>query len=130
MKVKDKTGSFADVVIGYDNPDAYYNNPTSCGECVGRNANRIGGAAALVDRKSGRRMDVYTDLPGMQFYTGNGLSNRYPGKDGADYTARTGVCFETQFFPDAVNKADWQKPVFRKDEPYRSVTVYSFSIED
>ena len=41
MNVKDKNGVFADVVMGYDNPDAYFMNPTSCGECVGRNANRI-----------------------------------------------------------------------------------------
>ena len=45
MKVRDRKGTFADVVIGYDNAEAYYHNPTSCGECVGRNANRIGGAA-------------------------------------------------------------------------------------
>ena len=311
MKVRDKNGTFADVVIGYDNAEAYYHNPTSCGECVGRNANRIGGAAfelegvryqlaknnndnnlhsgpdkwvthlfqgslpdgaegnsvrfikfspdgeqgfpgnleftvtytlteedalkisyeasadrttvinptnhayfnlagngngdilqqevwinadaftpadqysiptgeirpvagtpfdfttmkkigtdidadydqlqfargydhnfalndqgtglrhaaTLLDSASGRQMDVYTDLPGMQFYTGNGLKNTYPGKDGADYLPRTGVCFETQYYPDAVNKADWQKPVFKKGETYRSETVYSFSVK-
>ena len=311
MKVRDRNGTFADVVIGYDNAEAYYHNPTSCGECVGRNANRIGGAAfalegiryqlaknnndnnlhsgpdkwvthlfkgslpdgeagnsvrftkfspdgeqgfpgnldfsvtytlteedalriiyeasadqttvinptnhayfnlagngsgdilqqevwinadaftpadqwsiptgeirpvagtpfdftqkkkigrdigadydqlkfaggydhnfalneqgtglrhaaLLTDPVSGRRMDVYTDLPGMQFYTGNGLKNTYPGKDGADYLPRTGVCFETQFYPDAVNKPDWQQPVFKKGEVYRSETVYSFSVE-
>lgn len=311
MKVRDRNGTFADVVIGYDNAEAYYHNPTSCGECVGRNANRIGGAAfelegiryqlaknnndnnlhsgpdkwvthlfkgslpdgeagnsvrftkfspdgeqgfpgnldfsvtytlteedalriiyeasadqttvinptnhayfnlagngsgdilqqevwinadaftpadqwsiptgeirpvagtpfdftekkkigrdigadydqlkfangydhnfalneqgtglrhaaLLTDPVSGRRMDVYTDLPGMQFYTGNGLKNTYPGKDGADYLPRTGVCFETQFYPDAVNKPDWQQPVFRKGEVYKSETVYCFSVE-
>lgn len=311
MKVRDRKGTFADVVIGYDNAEAYYHNPTSCGECVGRNANRIGGAAfelegvryqlaknnndnnlhsgpdkwvthlfkgslpdgeagnsvrftkfspdgeqgfpgnldfsvtytlteedalrivyeasadqttvinptnhayfnlagngsgdilqqevwinadaftpadqwsiptgeirpvagtpfdftqkkkigrdigadydqlkfaggydhnfalneqgtglrhaaLLTDPVSGRRMDVYTDLPGMQFYTGNGLKNTYPGKDGADYLPRTGVCFETQYYPDAVNKPDWQQPVFKKGQVYRSETVYSFSVE-
>lgn len=311
MKVRDRKGAFADVVIGYDNAEAYYHNPTSCGECVGRNANRIGGAAfelegvryqlaknnndnnlhsgpdkwvthlfkgnlpdgeagnsvrftkfspdgeqgfpgnldfsvtytlteedalrivyeasadqttvinptnhayfnlagngsgdilqqevwinadaftpadqwsiptgeirpvagtpfdftqkkkigrdigadydqlkfaggydhnfalneqgtglrhaaLLTDPVSGRRMDVYTDLPGMQFYTGNGLKNTYPGKDGADYLPRTGVCFETQYYPDAVNKPDWQQPVFKKGQVYRSETVYSFSVE-
>ena len=311
MKVRDRNGTFADVVIGYDNAEAYYHNPTSCGECVGRNANRIGGAAfelegiryqlaknnndnnlhsgpdkwvthlfkgslpdgeagnsvrftkfspdgeqgfpgnldfsvtytlteedalriiyeasadqttvinptnhayfnlagngsgdilqqevwinadaftpadqwsiptgeirpvagtpfdftekkkigrdigadydqlkfangydhnfalneqgtglrhaaLLTDPVSGRRMDVYTDLPGMQFYTGNGLKNTYPGKDGADYLPRTGVCFETQYYPDAVNKPDWQQPVFKKGQVYRSETVYSFSVE-
>lgn len=308
MKVRGKDGDFADVVIGYDNAEAYYHNPTSCGECVGRNANRIGGAAfeldgvryqlaknnndnnlhsgpdkwvthlfagslpdgaagncvrftkfskdgeqgfpgnlqfavtytlteedalqidyeasadkttvinptnhayfnlagdgsgdilghvvrinadaftpadeysiptgeirpvegtpfdfrqekkigadieadydqlrfakgydhnfalndqgtgvrlaaVLKDPGSGRFMEVYTDLPGMQFYTGNGLKNTYPGKNGADYLPRTGVCFETQYYPDAVNKADWQKPVFKPGEVYRSRTIYRF----
>ena len=312
MKVRDREGRFADVVLGYDNPEAYYHNPTSCGECVGRNANRIGGAVFVLDGKqyqlaknnndnnlhsgpdkwcshlfevtlpdgpdgcsvrftkyskdgeqgfpgnmqfavtyiltqddalrivyeaaadqttvinptnhayfnlagngsgdildhlvwinadaftpadeysiptgeirkvagtpfdftkekrigedigkdydqlrygngydhnfalnkggeatgdlthaayiidpvSGRRMDVYTDLPGMQFYTGNGLKNTEPGKDGADYLPRTGVCFETQYFPDAVNKEDWEKPVFGPGQAYQSETVYKFS---
>ena len=86
-------------------------------------------AASLYDPKSGRRMDVYTDLPGMQFYTGNGLKNLYPGKNGADYLPRTGVCFETQYFPDAINKPDWKKPVFKKGEVYRSITVYRFSTQ-
>ena len=309
MKVKDRDGKFDDVVIGYDNAEAYYHNPTSCGECVGRNANRIGGAAfvlegkrfqlaknnndrnnlhsgpdkwvthmfqgtlpdgpegcsvrfskfskdgeqgfpgnmdfavtytlteddslrieyeasadrttiinptnhayfnltgngsgtildhevrinadaftpadeysiptgeirkvagtpfdftktkkigtdidadydqlhfaggydhnyalnepgtglrhaaSLSDPKTGRWMEVFTDLPGMQFYTGNMLKNTYPGKDGADYLPRTGVCFETQYFPDAVNKDDWEKPVFKPGEVYRSTTVYRF----
>ena len=51
MYVKDKNGEFADVVMGYDNPDAYFINPTSCGECVGRNANRIGKAKFSLDGK-------------------------------------------------------------------------------
>lgn len=312
MKVKDREGKFADVVIGYDNADAYFHNPTSCGECVGRNANRIGGASFVIEGKryqlaknnndrnnlhsgpdkwcshlfngslpdgpegcsvrftkfskdgeqgfpgnlifsvtytltdkdalkidyeaiadqttvinptnhayfnlagngsgtildhevwinadsftpadefsiptgeirsvsgtpfdftkkkkigddigadydqlrfangydhnyalnctgssmchaallydpgSGRRMDVYTDLPGMQFYSGNGLKNTCPGKDGADYLPRTGVCFETQYYPDAVNKEDWKKPVFKAGEACRSHTIYQFSVE-
>lgn len=87
-------------------------------------------AASISDPGSGRRMDVYTDLPGMQFYTGNGLKNTYPGKDGADYLPRTGVCFETQYFPDAVNKEDWDKPVFRPGESYRSTTIYQFGAEN
>ena len=311
MKVRDKNGEFADVVIGYDNPDAYEHNPTSCGECVGRNANRIGGAAFTLDgvryqlaknnndnnlhsgpdkwvshlftgklhedeegssvtftkhapdgeqgfpasvdfavtytlteddalkihyhaetdgttlinptnhayfnlagdgsgdilghlvqinadfftpadewsiptgeirpvegtpfdfrtekpvgrdidaddeqlrygkgydhnlalndpdtgirlaavakdTASGRCMKVYTDLPGLQFYTGNNLKNTCVGKNGADYLPRTGMCFETQYFPDAVNKPAWKAPVFRKGEAYDSVTIYAFGID-
>ena len=86
-------------------------------------------AALLYDPGSGRRMDVYTDLPGMQFYSGNGLKNTCPGKDGADYLPRTGVCFETQYYPDAVNKEDWKKPVFKAGEACRSHTIYQFSVE-
>ena len=74
-------------------------------------------------------MDVYTDLPGIQFYTGHGPKNLCPCKNGADYLLRTVVCFETQYFPDAVNKPDWKKPVFKKGEVYRSITVYRFSTQ-
>ncbi len=309
MKVRDKKGDFSDVVLGYDDPETYFSNPTSCGECVGRNANRIGGAAFTLSGKtyrlaknnnglnnlhsgpdkwfshmfegrtagaeegssvtftlfspdgsqgfpgnmnfsvtytltendeliiryeadtdadtiinptnhayfnlaghnsgsieghkvwinadaytpadkysiptgeiaptagtpmdftapktigqdidsefdqlqyaggydhnwvlndyngkvrlaaraedpvSGRIMECLTDLPGMQFYTGNMLKNLGSKKDGADYLPRYGFCFETQYFPDAINKSDWPKPIVKAGEKYRSTTIYRF----
>ena len=48
-------------------------------------------------------MEVYTDLPGVQFYTGNFLDGQVPGKGGVKYARRQGYCFETQYYPNAVS---------------------------
>lgn len=78
--------------------------------------------------KSGIVMDVYTDLPGVQVYTGNFL-NQEPGKDGAVYPRRCGVCFETQYFPDSVHHENFPSPVCRVGEAYHTVTAYRFRKE-
>ncbi len=85
--------------------------------------------AKAVDHKSGRVMEVYTDLPGMQFYTANGLKGDVPGKDGAVYGPRQAYCFETQHFPDAVNKPQFPSPVLKAGEEYDTTTVYKFLTE-
>ena len=59
--------------------------------------------AELVDEKSGRKMEVFTDLPGLQLYTGNMMGTINNGKDGAVYKQREGVCFETQYYPNSCN---------------------------
>lgn len=79
-----------------------------------------------VDEKSGRVMEVYTDLPGVQFYTGNMLNGI--GKGGVEYQARGGYCFETQHYPDAVNKAQFPSPFLKAGEEYRTTTVYRFTV--
>ena len=72
-------------------------------------------------------MDVETDLPGLQLYTANQLQECV-GKDGATYGRHQAVCLETQYWPDAVNHADWDQPVFGPDRPYHSVTAYRFGL--
>ncbi len=83
-------------------------------------------SARLADGASGRTMEVYTDLPGIQFYTGNFLDG-IEGKDGACYTSRSGCCFETQYFPDAANKPQFDSPIIKAGEEYHTVTVYRFA---
>ena len=85
--------------------------------------------AKAVDHKSGRVMEVYTDLPGLQFYTANGLKGDVPGKGGAVYGPRQAYCFETQYFPDAVNKPQFPSPVLKAGEEYDTTTVYKFLTE-
>lgn len=85
-------------------------------------------SAKAVDEASGRVMEVYTDLPGVQFYTGNGL-NGETGKGGAVYAPRTGYCFETQYFPDAINKPQFDSPVLKAGEEYKTTTIYRFCVE-
>ena len=72
---------------------------------------------------------MYTDLPGVQFYTGNFLNDEIVGKNGVHYNKRSGYCFETQFFPNAVNNSDFIQPVVNELEEFISETVYKFSVE-
>ncbi|HOO28288.1 MAG TPA: aldose epimerase family protein, partial [Lachnospiraceae bacterium] len=72
-----------------------------------------------------RTMEVYTDLPGVQFYTGNG-TQKMAGKGGALYGPRTAFCLETQYFPNSINQEGFIKPVFDAGEVYQTKTVYKF----
>lgn len=81
--------------------------------------------AILTDPDSGRSMAVYTDCPGIQFYSGNFLDET--GKGGIHYGKRTGVALETQFYPDCVHHPEWPQPIIKAGEKYHSETVYHFS---
>lgn len=85
--------------------------------------------AELYDPQSGRLMEVFTDLPGMQLYTGNFINNKSKGKEHAVYNKRSGVCFETQFFPNACNIPDFKSPVILAGEEFESVTIFKFSCQ-
>lgn len=86
--------------------------------------------ASLYDPKSGRRMEVFTDLPGMQFYTGNFIDGKDTGKGGKIYQKREGVCFETQLFPDSCNEKEFfMSSVVKAYHEYSTMTVYKFIIE-
>lgn len=74
---------------------------------------------------SGITMEVYTDLPGVQVYSGNFLEEE-TGKQGIVYKHRQGICFETQHYPDAINHENFPSPVVKKGEEYRTRTVYKF----
>ena len=81
--------------------------------------------AVLQDPASGRTMSVVTDMPGIQFYAGNFLGADV-GKNGVLYTKRSGICLETQYYPDAVNHPEWAQPIFKAGERYHSETKYIF----
>ena len=82
-------------------------------------------AAILCDPVTGRKMEVTTDCPGIQFYSGNFLQGER-GKDGISYCYRGGVALETQYYPNAVNNPQWPQPIVRAGETYRSQTKYTF----
>ncbi|MGN0297780.1 MAG: aldose epimerase family protein [Lachnospiraceae bacterium] len=82
--------------------------------------------AKLEDEVSGRGMEVYTDLPGVQFYTGNFLEQGDNYKGGAKYDKRHGVCFESQYYPDSIHHDNFPSPVLKAGEEYHTVTVYKF----
>lgn len=75
--------------------------------------------------KSSRVMKVFTTLPGVQFYAGNCIIDQ-TGKGGAAYAKRSGLCLETQYYPDTINKPQFPGGVFDGASQYESVTVYQF----
>lgn len=74
---------------------------------------------------SGLAMEVYTDLPGVQIYTGNFLEEE-PGKQEVVYEHRQGICFETQMYPDAINHPNFPSPIVKGGETYKTRTTYLF----
>jgi len=82
--------------------------------------------AQVYDPRSGRVMEVATDQPGVQLYTGNGLHGQ-TGKAGQTYDAQSAVCLETQHFPDSPNQPSFPSTVLRPGETYRHTCVYGFS---
>lgn len=81
--------------------------------------------ARVDDESAYRSMEVFTDLPGVQFYAGNFITEQ-TGKQGAHYGKRSGLCLETQYFPDSVNKPEFPSCIFGPDREYNSTTIYRF----
>lgn len=84
-------------------------------------------AARVSDPESGRMMELFSDQPGLQFYTGNFLDGSAKGKGGVAYQFRTGLCFEPEKFPDSPNQPQFQSPVLRPGEVYRHAILWRFS---
>ena len=89
------------------------------------NGGKFAKIATLTGDRTGLSMDVFTDLPGVQVYTGNFI-DREPGKGGVVYRRRQGICFETQFYPDAINHPNFPSPIYRAGEIYETTTEYKF----
>ena len=83
-------------------------------------------AAELFDPSSNRRMKVYTTKPGIQFYSGNSIGAQVAGKDGAIHSKWSGLCLETQFFPNAMKHKHFPSPILRAGELYHHITIYKF----
>jgi len=90
-------------------------------------ASALGLAARLSEPASGRVMEVYTTEPGVQFYSGNMLDGSLIGKGAQVYTQHSGLCLETQHFPDSPNQPQFPSTVLRPGETYRQTTIYQFS---
>lgn len=90
--------------------------------------NTVEKAAELVDEKSGRVMEVYTDMPGIQLYTGNFITGTETGKEGIVYEKRGGVCFETQYYPNSCNTQEFPSCILKAGELYDHCTIFKFSV--
>lgn len=86
-------------------------------------------AAKVTSPASGISLEVYTNEPGIQVYTGNFLDGTVTGKKGIVYKQRTGICLETQHYPDSPNKPEWPSVILEPGQNYYSKCVYKFGVE-
>lgn len=85
-------------------------------------------AATVYEPVSGRTLEVTTDQPGVQFYTGNFLDGTLKSADGVTYNKNYGFCLETQHFPDSPNQLTFPSTVLKPGETLNSTTVYRFGV--
>jgi aldose 1-epimerase len=87
-------------------------------------------AAYVIDPKSGRRMDIFTEEPGIQFYGGNFMDGSDIGKYGKKFLYRESFALETQHFPDSPNQPSFPNTILNPGEVYQSKSVYKFSVTE
>ncbi len=85
-------------------------------------------AASLYSDKNNLKMLVFTDQPSVHIYVGGKYDDQLNGKEEIKYQSNSGICFETQNFPDAPNHSHFPNSVLKKDETYFQKTVYKFEI--
>ena len=83
--------------------------------------------ADVYDPSSGRYMQVFTDQPGIQFYSGNYLNGTQIGKDGIAYQQHAGLCLEAQHYPDSPHEPKWPSVILKPGQVYHQTTIYKFS---
>lgn len=86
-------------------------------------------AASLYSPLTGIKLEVYTNEPGVQVYTGNFLEGKLKGKNGIAYEKHAACCLETQKYPDSPNKQQWPSPILKPGDKYYSHCVFKFSVE-
>lgn len=86
-------------------------------------------AARLMSPATGIVMEVFTNEPGLQVYSGNFLDGTRRGKKGIVYEQRAAICLESQHFPDSPNKPGWPSVVLEPGQTYNSRVIYKFSVE-
>ena len=91
------------------------------------NGGKFAEAAELYDPSSGRVLQVWTDQPGIQFYSGNFLDGTIKGKNGNVYQHRSGMCLETQHYPDSPNRKNFPSAELTPGQNYHTVTEFRFS---
>ncbi len=119
-----------------------FTSPHEIGERIGRVEGgydhnfvlRSGGgklalAAHVEEPESGRIMEIWTDQPGIQLYTGNFLDGRVVGKGGRAYPKHAGFCLETQHFPDSPNHPNFPSTILEPGKTFRTSTVHKFLVK-
>ncbi|RWW15587.1 hypothetical protein BHE74_00010971 [Ensete ventricosum] len=131
-------GNLADVVLGFDTVEPYqigsrihelqvgydHNYVLDCGE----ERSGLKHAAKVKDPSSSRVLDLWTDAPGMQFYTGNYVDG-IVGKGSAVYGKHAALCLETQGFPNAINQPNFPSVVVQPGEKHKHTMLFEFSTD-
>lgn len=86
-------------------------------------------AASLYSPGTGILLEMFTNEPGVQVYTGNFLGSGVKGKKGIAYPRQASVCLESQKYPDSPNKKNWPSPYLKPGEKYYSHVAYKFSVK-
>jgi aldose 1-epimerase len=113
--------------INDQNPQLKNGNGYDHNWVLNRKAAGLQHAVTVTEPKSGRTLDISTTEPGVQFYTGNFLDGTIKGKGGHVYGLRTGLCLETQHFPDSPNQKTFPSTILQPGKSYDTRTVFAFS---
>lgn len=116
--------------IGQDVNNSYYQirfaNGFDNNWCINNFDGKIKKAAAAFSEKSGIGLEIYTDMPGIQFYSGNFLNGADNGKNNTEIKNHYAFCLECQNFPDAINHKNFPQPVLKSGEIYNKTIQYRF----
>ena len=85
--------------------------------------------ASAFEPQSRRFLEIFSDEPGIQFYSGNFLDGTLPSKNNGSYEFRSGFCLETQHFPDSPNHKNFPSVILRPEEEYNSQTIFKLSVK-
>jgi len=96
---------------------------------IKKEANELSLAATVLEKTSGRKMEVMTTEPAIQFYTGNFLDGSLLGKDDVKYTKRFALCLESEHYPDSPNHPTFPSVILKPNEKYSTTTIYKFLVE-
>ncbi|WP_435357954.1 aldose epimerase family protein [Emticicia sp. SJ17W-69] len=92
-------------------------------------SNKLKKVALVYEATTGRKMEVFTTEPAIQFYSGNFLDGSAITKGGIPAKFRSGFCLETQHYPDSPNKPNFPSTVLKPGETYQTTTIYKFSVK-
>jgi len=115
--------------IDYDNEQLKYGNGYDHNFVLNKKDNSLTLAAELFSKVSGRFLQVFTTEPAIQFYSGNFLDGTIKGKNQKVYTRRSGLCLETQHYPDSPNKINFPSVILKSNHEYKQITIFKFGVK-
>ncbi len=98
--------------------------------CINGENGKLRKFAHVLDPKTGRTLDGYTDLPGVQLYTGNFMSSDDTGKENVRFDKRYAFCLETQFYPDTPNHENFPQCILKADKKFMTTTEYRVGVDE